>query len=95
MLTNRRNATSERKASTVFIPANHSLQAYGQVLDTAASDRNRTGTATWRGALDRCNKAIAPARYVGDIARTVLAITERPAESSNMDPKTGFLDNDV
>jgi hypothetical protein len=78
-----------------LIATDHSLQACGQGLHSGAVGRGTRRLAVLRQVLDRCNKAIAPAGYGGDVARTVSTITERSAEPGNMDPKTGLLDGNV
>jgi hypothetical protein len=78
-----------------FVAANHPLQACGQGRESDAPGRSIGKLAASRRALDWCNKAIAPAGYISDVARAVSTVTERSAEAGNMDPKTGLLDDDV
>jgi hypothetical protein len=45
--------------------------------------------------LNRCDKAIAPAGYTGDVPRTVLAIAQHSTKTSNVDTEICVIDNDA
>ena len=86
-----------RKFLQNVLPSDHPLQAMRQEIGVGFSGAPRPAGMNRRSrvcyALHRSDKAIAAARYVRDIARTLLAIAERLAKLGDVHPQIDFLDD--